>query len=48
MLPNLFEGNMETGSALGAALQAGFKMTVSNSTSCINFTNPYITANENS
>ena len=28
-LPNLFEGNMETGSALGAALQAGYKMTVS-------------------
>ena len=27
-LPNLFEGNMETGSALGAALQAGYKMTV--------------------
>ena len=37
MLPNLFEGNMETGSALGAALQAGFKMTVSNNTSCIHF-----------
>ena len=29
LLPNMFEGNMETGTALGAALQAGFKMTVS-------------------
>lgn len=29
MLPSLFEGNIETGSALGAALQAGFKMTSS-------------------
>ena len=29
LLPTMFEGNMETGTALGAALQAGFKMTVS-------------------
>jgi protein transport protein SEC24 len=28
-LPTLFENNMETRSALGAALQAAFKMTVS-------------------
>ncbi|KAJ8318325.1 hypothetical protein KUTeg_003416 [Tegillarca granosa] len=28
-LPSMFEGNMETGSALGAALQAAFKLTTS-------------------
>ena len=28
-LPSLFEKNMETGSALGAALQAAYKMMVS-------------------
>jgi uncharacterized membrane protein (UPF0136 family) len=29
-LPNMFENNRETGSALGAALQASYKLVVSN------------------